>query len=219
MEKDELLALWRSAPDELAATAALSRHTAAELTQLKVAATLSTLKPLKWFGAAAALVWVILVDALLYRYWTQASGFFLVSAGVQVLLTKLALGLYLYQLALISRVDASAPVVEAQARLARLQASTLWVARLSFLQLPCWTTFYWSAALLRQAPPLLLGLQLLVTGLFAAAAVWLFLNINARNRHQRWFRLLFGGREWAPILDALQLLEQLDEYRTEPRKP
>ncbi len=60
----------------------------------------------------------------------------------QVLLTAIALVLYIYQLVLMQQVDISQPVVETKHHLARLKFSTLWIARILFLQLPVWTTFY-----------------------------------------------------------------------------
>lgn len=60
----------------------------------------------------------------------------------QVLLTAIALVLYIYQLVLMQQIDISQPVVETKHHLARLKFSTLWIARILFLQLPVWTTFY-----------------------------------------------------------------------------
>lgn len=45
---------------------------------------------------ALGLGWVVLVDAVLLRVWLWASWFFLVSAGLLVLLTQVVLGIYLY---------------------------------------------------------------------------------------------------------------------------
>jgi hypothetical protein len=142
----------------------------------------------------------------------------LVSAGIQVVLTKLAIGVYLYQLYLIRQVDLSEPVLFSQERLSRLKSSTLWVTRILFLQLPVWTTFSFHTGMLNNGNILLLTIQGLIALFSVYAAVWLFLNIKYENREKKWFRWLFSGKEWDPILKAMELIKQIDEYKAEEIK-
>ncbi|AXJ00694.1 hypothetical protein CYPRO_1438 [Cyclonatronum proteinivorum] len=39
-----------------------------------------------------------------------------------------------------------------------------------------------------------------------------FRDIRYENRNQKWFQLLFSGREWTPLMKALALIEQVEEY-------
>ncbi|GAB3835706.1 hypothetical protein [Hymenobacter jeollabukensis] len=215
MEQDEFQNLWRQAQPEAGPTPALpplGPSSAPSLSRI-----LRPLKRTKWIGVGIGLVWVGLVDLLLYYCWPIATPFFLVSIGGQVLISKLMIGIYLYQLALVRRVDVGQSIVAVQRRLARVRLTSLWVLRIGFLQLPLWATFFWSERLFRESSQLqrlaLLGPALLL----ALLAGWLFVNIRYSNRHRRWFRALFGGSEWAPLMQAMQLLEQLEEdYRPEP---
>ncbi len=50
------------------------------------------------------------------------------------------------------------------------------------------------------------------------AAVWLFLNIKYDNRDKKWFRWLFKGKEWDPIIKAMELISQIEEYKAEDLK-
>jgi hypothetical protein len=63
--------------------------------------------------------------------------------------------------------------------------------------------------------------QWLITGsvslAFVIAAIWLFFNIKFENRDKKWFKLIFNGKEWTPLIKSMELLEQLDEYMTEIR--
>ena len=213
MEQDEFQALWHSAQPQAAGTAPADQPHPLVGTQRRASAELVALRPVKILALALGLGWVVLVDAVLLRVWPWASWFFLVSAGVQVLLTQVVIGIYLYQFLLLRQVDASAPVVATQYRIARLQATTLGALRVSVLQLPCWTTFYWSARFPLHAPLGWLLLQAGVTLLAVCAAAWLCANLTYANRHQRWFRWLFTGPEWQPLTRALHLLEQLAAYR------
>ncbi|MCR5890788.1 hypothetical protein LRS06_23975 [Hymenobacter sp. J193] len=214
MQNDDFQHLWQQT--QAAADAPLPALPPSAAVLPPLARVLGPLRPAKLVGVLLGLVWVAAVDLLLYRVWAVASPFFLTSAAVQVLLTKLMVGLYLYQLVLVQCVDAGQSVVTAQRRVARLQASTLWVVRLGFLQLPAWTTFFWTEGLLRAAAPWQLALLLGTTLLFTLAAGWLFVNVRYQNRHRRWFRLLFRGPEWDPLVRAMHLLEQTEDYPAAP---
>jgi hypothetical protein len=65
---------------------------------------------------------------------------------------------------------------------------------------------------------LLLTIQGLIALFSVYAAVWLFLNIKYENREKKWFRWLFSGKEWDPILKAMELIKQIDEYKAEEIK-
>ena len=130
------------------------------------------------------------------------------------MLTTLAIGVYLYQLILIHQADISEPILATQDKLARLKSSTLWVARLLFLQLPVWTTFYWNKSMLENGNMVLYIIQIIVTLLFTFLAVWLFRNIRYENRNKKWFKLIFSGNEWSPVIRSMELLSQVDEYKT-----
>ena len=51
---------------------------------------------------------------------------------MQTFITKIAVGIYLYQLVLIHQTDFSGSVVKVQQQLAKLTLSTLWVSRVLF---------------------------------------------------------------------------------------
>ena len=95
--------------------------------------------------------------------------------------------------------------------------TTLLVARLLFLQLPLWTTFYWNKSMLQNGNIglYLYILQIVITLLFSFIAVWLFRNIKYENREKKWFRLIFNGKEWSPVMKSMELLSHIDEYRIE----
>lgn len=213
MEDIEIIHLWKSYDKKLEENLSFNRQNAADITHMKVQSALASMKPLKIFTLLAGIIWVIWVDSILINTFHFASPFFLISAGIQVLLTKLAIGIYLYQLVLIQQVDVNAPILDTQEKLSRLKASTLWCARLLFLQLPLWTTFYWNQSMLDHGNGWLYGLQIIVTLSFTYVAFWLFIHIRYENSHKKWFRLIFDGKEWNPVIKAMELLQQVEEYR------
>jgi hypothetical protein len=217
MEELTLKELWKSYNQKVEESLVLNKKNTGDISKMKVHTLLSSMKPLKVFSLIAGIIWgitigTITINLFVYAY-DKVSLFFLYSAAIQVLLTILAIGVYIYQLNLIHNVDIDDPVLSTQERLARLKTSTLWVTRLLFLQLPVWTTFYLSKNMFVKENTGILIIQGIVTLTFTLAAIWLFLNIKYENRNKKWFRLIFNGKEWMPILKSMELLEQIDEYK------
>lgn len=213
MEDTSMIALWQSYTQKLNESLELNKKNAMAITQMKVGTLLAAMKPIKILAIVAGLLWVAFMDTIIISVFYVANPFFLVSAIAQVLLTKLAIGIYCYQFILIHQADISEPVLATQEKLARLRVSTLWVPRLLLLQLPCWTTFYWNTAMFNNGNIVLYVLQAVVTLSFTVLAVWLFVHIKYENRHKKWFRLLFNGGEWTPLMKSAALLEELTNYK------
>jgi hypothetical protein len=213
MEDIAMIDLWKSYDKKLEETLAFNRRNADAITHIKAGSFLASMKPIKVFTIVVGILWVAFIDIIIIGSFPAASPFFWVSLGIQSLLTKVAIGVYLYQLALIHQVDISGPILVTQQKIARLQSSTLWITRLLFLQTPIWTTFFWSKQLFATGNIFLLVLPVVIALLFTWAAIWLFINIRYKNKDKKWFRLIFRGREWDPMLKAQDMLEQIGEYR------
>jgi len=138
--------------------------------------------------------------------------FLLFSASIQIGLTAIALIFYIYQLFMIYQVDITDPILKTQKRLASLQTTTLWITRILTLQLPVWTTFYWNTSMIDNGNWILWIIQGIVTISSACVAIWLFFNIRYENRNKKWFKLIFNGKEWTPLMKSMELLEQMEEY-------
>jgi hypothetical protein len=213
MEDLDLKELWQSYHKKVEANLVLNRKNAEDISKLKAKSYLLSMRPLKIFTIVIGLLWVIGVYLLLLHAFQIGNYFFLVSAAVQVVLTQLAIGVYIYQLVLINQVDVSDPIVKVQERLAQLKTSTLWIARFLFLQLPVWSTFYLHRDMLHNGAYGIWALQIAITVSLTWLALWLFFNIRNENRHKRWFRWIFQGGEWEPVIKAMEMLEEIEEYR------
>lgn len=215
MEDAALINLWKSYDKKLEEVLTINKKHTEEITQMKIHTFLSSMKPLKIFAIVVGILWVGFVDVLILNLFSVASSFFLISAGIQVILTKVAIGIYLYQLVLMQQVDTNQPVVATQHKLAQLKSSTLWVARLLFLQLPLWTTFFWSEGIFTSGNLPYLVINGAITLLFTYVAFWLFFNIKFENRDKKWFRLIFNGKEWTPVIKSMELLREIEDYQKE----
>jgi len=215
MEDTDIINIWKLYSKKLNDILIINQENAREVTKIKIRSLLASMTPLKISAIVIGIAWVCFVDMLLLNFLTVANPFFLISAGIQVLITKLAIGIYLYQLILVYNADISEPILATQAKISRLISSTLWAARILFLQLPLWTTFYLNTTMLKNGNILLYMLQIVVTVSFTYLSIWLFTHIKYENKDKKWFRLIFSGKEWDPVMKAIELLNQIREYENE----
>jgi len=217
MNELELIKLWQTNNAKLDENFVISKKNREDITRVKVYSLLGSMKPIKIFTLLAGILWVgIGATALFPIYlnsYPDANKFFLFSASIQVALTAMAVVAYLRQLITIYQVDVTDPIVSTQEKLSTLKMSTLWVTRILLLQLPVWTTFWWNETMLTDWGILQWGVTLLFTVAFTVVAVWLFFHIKYENRNQRWFQLIFSGKEWISLMKSMELLEQVEEYK------
>ena len=217
MEDIELINLWKSYDKKLEENLIVNKKNTEDIVKMKVESYLTSMKPLKYFTLIVGIVWVvigsIIITNLFMFAFAMVSKFFLISAALQLLLTAIAIVIYIYQLILMHQVDIDEPIVATQAHLARLKSSTLWVARILFLQLPVWTTFYLTESMFKNGQAIFYIVQVIVTLAFTYVALWLFFNIKYENKDKKWFRLIFEGKEWSPVMKSMDILNQVEEYR------
>lgn len=213
MEELALKELWQSYNNRLEESLLINKKNTESITKMQAASLLNSIKPIKIFAMLAGIGWVFVIDTILWQLFEVASLFFLISAGIQVILTKLALFIYLYQLIVIYQIDISDPVVATQEKLTSLRSSSLWVARILFLQLPVWSTFYLRKEMLSVNNQSYLIVNLAITLLFVLVSLWLFFNINYKNKDKKWFRMIFGGKEWDNVLKSITLYNDIQDFK------
>jgi hypothetical protein len=219
MNELELKKLWQTTNEKLEESFVINKKNTEEITRLKVHSIIGSMKPIKIFTLLVGILWVfiggIVLSSMYLNSFSDANKFFLFSASIQVGLTAMALFVYLYQLITIYQVDITDPILRTQEKLSNLKMSSLWVTRILFLQLPVWTTFWWNETMLKDWGILQWVVILLFTISFSVIALWLFFNIKYENRNKKWFQLIFSGKEWTPLMKSMELLEQVDEYKTD----
>jgi hypothetical protein len=219
MNELELKKLWQTTNEKLEESFVINRKNTEDITRITVHSFLGSMKPIKTFTLLVGIVWVsigvIILSRIYLNAFSEANKFFLFSATMQVFLTAIALLIYVYQLTKIYQVEIFDPILETQKKMAQLKISTLWAARILFLQLPVWTTFWWNETMITDWNVLQWAMTVIVTILFTYTAIWLFFNIKYENRNKKWFKLIFNGKEWTPLMKSMELLEQIDEYKAD----
>lgn len=219
MNEFELKKLWQTTNDKLEENFVISKKNTEDITKITVHNFIGSMKTFKIFTLLAGLLWVgigaTVLSHICLNSFLEANKFFIFSASIQVLLTAIALIIYVYQLITIYQVEISDPILQTQEKLAQLKISTLWSARILLLQLPVWTTFWWNPTMFTDWNLLQWTIPVIVTISFTIVALWLFFNIKYENRNKKWFQLIFNGKEWTPLMKSMELLEQVEYYKGE----
>jgi hypothetical protein len=219
MNENQIKELWKNSNAKFEQSRIITRQNTADITKLKVQSLLSSMKPIKIVTVLTGILWVGLGGVIIVRLFAHAfekvSPFFLLSAALQILITAIALVIYICQIILIYQADISDTVIETQRKLTHLKSSSIWLARLLFLQLPLWTTFYWNKGMRQNGNIGLWIIQIAVTLSFTLIAVWLFFNIKYENKDKKWFKFIFSGKEWQPVLKAMELNKEIMDFEQE----
>ena len=215
MNDTDLKYLWQAGNNQIAISQKSDKTSLDNLTKRNVSHFLSSMKPIKIFTLLVGLLWVFGIGYVLIKLtinaYDQISPYFLYSAFFQVMLTAMAVILYIIQLSTLYSIDFNKPVVILQKTLINLKASTLNVTKILILQLPFWTTFYWNESMFKNGTLPLFILQGAVTISFTCLAIWLFFNLKFENADKWWFKLLLQGKEWEPIITSINILNEMEE--------
>jgi hypothetical protein len=215
MNDTDLKYLWQTGNEQIALSQKSDKTSLDKLTKRNVSHFLSSMKPIKIFTLLVGLLWVFGIGYVLIKLsinaYDQVSLYFLYSAYFQVMLTAVAVILYIIQLSTLYSIDFNKPVVILQKTLINLKASTLNVTRILILQLPFWTTFYWNESMFKNGTLTLFIFQGAVTISFTYLSLWLFFHLKFENADKWWFKLLLQGKEWEPIITSIDILNDMEE--------
>lgn len=178
----------------------------------------SQLRTLALFKIATIVLggaWVGFIGYGVYYSLTWSKIFFVVSALIHMIVSVIAIAVYIKQLIFIKRIHNSRTIIETKMNLVKLQSSTIKVTRLLFLQMPVFVTFYLSPEAFRTNNISFLVIQGLVIAFFTWLGIWLYRNIGYRNVNKRWFRILFNNVEWTTIIGAMHFVREIDDFQKE----
>lgn len=215
MNDTDLKYLWQTGNNQIAIGQTSDKTIMDNLIKRDISHVLSSMKPIKIFTLIAGMLWVFglgfVLIVLTINAYEQVSLYFLYSAYFQVMLTAMAVILYIIQLNTLNRIDFDKPVIILQKKIINLKISTLKVTRILMLQLPFWTTFYWSESMFKNGTLAFFIIQGTVTLSFTYLAIWLYFNLTFENADKWWFKLLLNGKEWEPLMTSIGILNDLEE--------
>lgn len=215
MENEDILQLWKQYDEKLEKTLSLNQKLVAELQQQKVKKALKPAKNYKLFAIVTGMIYAAMVAFFLYHLSSFASVFLLASVAIHLIVTLVAVVMYINQVMLIEQIDCSENIVQIQQKLASLRASTVRVIGVYLLQMPVFATWNISVKMIKETPLNFWLIQMPIVAVFTFAAIWLYRNVDIKNMDKKWFKIMFCGKEWSSILRSGKLLQEIEGFEKE----
>jgi hypothetical protein len=181
----------------------------------KAKSKLTSVAIIKVLGILLGLLWVWLLGSLGFAAYIVGNIFFAVSAGIVMLISIIAIIVYIKHLVLIAQIKESDTITYTQRKLAELQTSTLKITRILFLQMPFYSTWFITPTLLANAGTGWLTVQIVCTTALTFLSIWLYRNISFKNANKKWFRILFGNSEWTGVTKAIAFMKEIDDFKND----
>lgn len=207
-----MINLWKQYDEKLEKTISINHKLITELQQQKAK---NALRPARNYKVIAILVGVIyaaLIAYFLYHLHPIASIFINISIAIHLIVTLVAVAMYVHQIVLINQIDCTENIVDMQYKMAKLKSSTLKVIGVCFLQFPVFATWNINLELITDRPLAFWFIQVPILVLFTYIGIWFYKNINIQNIEKRWFRMMFWGSEWQSILKAGKFLKEIEDF-------
>lgn len=178
----------------------------------KAQSKLKSLSTLKKWAVALGILWVSFLGLLLYGNHFQ-NLYFSVSVCMLMFFSVAAIAVYIKHIVLIDKINFSESVVDAQKKLTELQTSSITIIRLLWLQMPFYTTFFWSTEWLTSDYTFWL-IAFPITIFFTFLSIWLYKNISLKNVDRKWFKILLS-KEWTSVSSAKKYLNEIEEFKND----
>ncbi len=218
MEDIELINMWKEYDQKMNEAKVLNLQSWAVnlktfeyLQTHKAQSKLRSLSSFKKWAVVAGVLWVLFLGVLAAGNHFQ-NPFFTVSVIILMLFSILAIAGYIKHIVLINEINYSESIIAAQQKITELQASTINILRVLWLQMPFYTTFFWSAKWMTSDYKFWI-IAVPVTLFFTFLAVWLYRSISFKNADKKWFKLLMGNIEWTSIINAKKYLDEIEEFK------
>jgi hypothetical protein len=144
--------------------------------------------------AVLGILWILFLGFLILH---TSSIYFIISAGAILLFNIFAVIAYFRMYDTLESVNITTNIMQAQQKLASVQASLINVGRILVLQAPFYCTFWYSDALVKHAGAQFWTINLAIVGVFIITSVYLFNKLTYKNAHIKWVKAVlesFGGK-------------------------
>jgi lysylphosphatidylglycerol synthetase-like protein (DUF2156 family) len=217
MEETNFVLLWKEHYEKIEQSLAINKRLLIETISKKAESSLQSLVRLKSRGIVVAVIYLILLGAVLVyaiSHYSSAANYFIASMGIIFLINVKALYDYIKHLVWVNNIDYDGSITEIQQKLTRLQLSIFKHSRIMVLQFPFWTTFYLSSKWFpHDISWQYIIFQFLLTASFTWLAYWLYKNQTLTNAHKKWLKILIGGSGGNAVMRALYFYKEIEEFK------
>lgn len=174
----------------------------------KAKSKLKTLILPKIVGIILGIGWILFLGFILY--YTLSQIIIAISLGMIIILTIIAMVIYMQDIITITRINISDSIVETQNKIAFLQSSTINSIRILWLQLPFYSTCYISNNLAVTGGTQYWIIQITITLLFTWLSIYLFKNISLKGSNRNNFLKGYGLNR---VSKALEFIKEIEEFK------
>ncbi|MGB5007224.1 MAG: hypothetical protein WBO39_09800 [Ferruginibacter sp.] len=211
MEDITLINLWKAQEEKLDRSMKLNLFMLDSIQKQKAQSKLNSLSKFKLVAVILGILWSLILGMLIYGNQLQ-NMYFTVSACMIMLITILAVALYIKHIVLIKELDYSQSITETQKKLSKLQASTF-NSRFIWLQTPFYTTWFWSTGMIVGNRIAFWLIAVPITLLFTLLTIWLYRNLTPANMHKKWVKALIkNDPEHISVMQAQNFLKEIEEF-------
>jgi len=215
MQDINLSEIWKAQDEKLDRTLKLNLYIIDSLQKQKVRSKLGALARFKLVVAILGMVWVAFLGLLIYGNRMQ-NPYFTISVAIIFIFNVIAVVVYLNHYALLKSINYSDNITNTQQKLARLQVSTINIARILLLQTPFYSTWFWTQQQVMHDPRFWY-ISFPVAMIFVAFTVWLYISISPANMEKKkWVsRFMNIGMEYKSVTQARKFLVELEEFKND----
>ena len=213
MEDETLKELWKAQNDKLDISVKLNQLLLESLQKQKAEVKLSHLARYKNRVAIFGIIWILFLGLLVYGNQFK-NPFFSTSVLLIALFNVIAVYVYFKHAVLIKKIDYSDSIIKTQQKLIRLQTSTFTIGRILWLQLPFYTTFFWSWEMIGRMDIRFYLIALPITVVFSWVAIWLFKNLVPKNIDKKVVKwMVKDSIEYKSISKAMDFLNEIETFK------
>jgi len=214
MSTDEFQEIWKAYDVKLEKSLQLNLRLLQEVQSQKARSVLRSFIASRVIGIVIGLVYLALLVIALWYVRTQPV--MAVSFVVFIICTVIAIGMYMREIGVIGKISYGDNIIDTQRKLAAIQGGIVRTLRISWVQLPFWSTFFVSNALLRKGGREFWMIEIPITLLLTILAVILYRNITIENaRKKKWVKGMIRGTGMKSLARAMAFLQEIEEYKKE----
>src|ERR1700754_4753829 len=173
MDELELKSIWSAYDKKLERSLKLNTRIFEDMQTGKAKSKLRALISIKLVGVIIGIIWATFLGLLVFAV-NFKNPWFSGSVLMILIFTVIAIINYIQHIILIGKIDYTESITATQAKLAELQMSTIYTTRFAWLQLPFYTTFFWSNQWIMENEKGFWLIAVPITLVFILMTIWLY---------------------------------------------
>lgn len=212
MSTDEFQQIWAAYDVKLERSLQLNLELLKEVQTQKARSVLNSLIAGRIVTVLIGALYLLLLGAAFW--YIRSQPVMAVSFGAFIFCTVLAICEALREINVIRGISYADNIVDTQNRLAGIQSAIIRMLRISWVQLPFWSTFFISNELLRKGGRGFLMIETPIFLVFVILTFILYKNITLENiEKKKWVRGLINGTGFKSISKAMEFMKEIEEFK------